>query len=312
LSKLASGLEDDLEFPPELGEVQFQFYRRPGHGERSTGAKTASTSSSSAPPPTFPQLAKTIASTSSASTSNSFSTPVKPKPKAVSDLKEGFKTPAPASTPSKDGPSSSTHDGLTSLNLGNVAKLSSTKSAMGVLADAVEEYQVPKEERFELLNKIRLAMGMGKKETRRKLLVIRCMAIATYCTSFLRPSRPFASGLELNSLRPFDSTAHLTLEPVAQTDLFLYEPELVSHIAELIHPEAGIPYSIMTAAIAALDAVSRYRHRIAEVISSINASANHGVIMSLFRATVLKLAEDGRESHSSQSSVHGFEVLLSL
>jgi E3 ubiquitin-protein ligase HUWE1 len=84
-------------------------------------------------------------------------------------------------------------------------------------------------------------------------------------------------------------------ESSAQTDLFLYEPELVSHIAELIHSESSIPYEIQTAAISALDAMARYRHRLAEVISAINASANHGVLMSLFRSMVVKLAEDQPE-----------------
>ena len=85
-------------------------------------------------------------------------------------------------------------------------------------------------------------------------------------------------------------------ESNAQTDLFLYEPELVSHVAELIHSESSIPYDIQTAAVSALDAMSRYRHRVAEVISAINASANHGVLMSLFRSMVVKLADDKRES----------------
>ena len=97
-------------------------------------------------------------------------------------------------------------------------------------------------------------------------------------------------------LAPSLPLGHLVPESNAQTDLFLYEPELVSHVAELIHSESSIPYGIQTAAISALDAMSRYRHRLAEVISSINASANHGVLMSLFRSTVLKLTEERRES----------------
>lgn len=307
LAKLATADNEDApEFPPELSEVHFQFYRRqvPSADDRQAAnveplptptldrfdasqsgqatptpasAAASSTLSASAPPPVFGLPASSTAASSSTSTATlePVSTPVKGKSKLTHELKEVFKTPVSGSsaaaaagvttTMSASGASSSTHEGLTTLSL----KLTVGKTPMAVLAEVVEEHDVPEEERFELLNRIRLASGLTKQETRRQLLVIRCLAIATY--------------------------AHLVPEASAQTDLFLYEPDLVAHIAELIHPELAIPYNIQTAAVSALDAVSRYRHRIAEVISAINASANHGVLLSLFRNMVAKLAVDAPE-----------------
>jgi len=308
--------EDD-EPPAELGEVVFQFYRRPppASSERLDAAAVASdvvalstpdtptqgpsgagaaaqtptpagssaaynlatSSSSFQPPATFGGISAPVASSSNLSSGtnadSTLATPVRPKPKSVASLQglPPFKTPTAGggspSGPNSSGPSSSTVEGLTTVVLGNVNQGAyEGKSAMAVLADVVEMYDIPEKERFELHNLIRIAKGLRDRPTRRMLVWVRCLAVATYC--------------------------HLVPESVAQTDLFLYEPDIVQHIAQLVHVEVGVAYDIQAAAIFALDALSRYRSRIAEVISAVNASANHGVLMSLFRNMTAKLAED--------------------
>lgn len=218
LARLASEDDDDLELPAELGEVQFQFYRRPGAHDRAaaaakedptsptrTGADAATptpagvgglASAATTPHAPVPPTASTSTPTPTAPALDS--TPMKPKSKLLADIKDAFRTPsanAPgtpsSSAPITAGPSSTTHEGLTTLVLGNVGKLASTKSPMAVLADVVDEHAVPEEERFELLNRIRIAMEMGDKQTRRKMLSIRCWAVASYCQlSALWLSRP--------------------------------------------------------------------------------------------------------------------------
>lgn len=306
---LADGEEEDI--PAELSEVVFQFYRRPpptserpdmdnaseaqttpetpsrgplGAGDiaqspsPASGSSGQASTSSFAPPPTFSGPSapgpSNLSSITTVAEDGTFSTPVRPKPKPVASLQQGlptFKTPSNASnTPAGNStPSSTTVEGLTTIVLGNVAQVYEGKSVMAVLADAVEQYDVPESERFELLNLIRIAKGLRDRTTRRTLVWIRCLAVATYC--------------------------HLVPESVAQTDLFLYEPDIVHHIAKLVHLDSGVPYNIQAAAIFALDALTRYRSRIAEVISSVNASANHGVLMNLFRGMASKLTEDSPE-----------------
>ncbi|CDZ98238.1 E3 ubiquitin-protein ligase/Putative upstream regulatory element binding protein [Phaffia rhodozyma] len=299
LSKLASTNEDTSEISPEPADITFQFYRRQTHEETSrpvpavpestsgmvtptaatpstAGPASAfastgpSTSSSFQPPATFGHSLSNVGVPSTpANQTNTFQTPARPKPKAVSDLKDALKTPSASPTTQNTSVPGcvTTPEGLTTINLGSVASLlAEGKTPMTVLAEAVETYDVPEVERFELLNVIKIAMGLGNKDVRRNLVEIRCLAIAVYCC--------------------------LVPENIAQTDLFLYEPDLVAHIAELIRVDAGIPSQIQSAAVPALDAMCRYRHRISEVISAMNASANHGVLMSLFRSMVAKLGEE--------------------
>lgn len=73
--------------------------------------------------------------------------------------------------------------------------------------------------------------------------------------------------------------------------LFLYDPELVNHVAELIHPNRDIPSSVRVAALTALDALGRYRAKVLEVLGAVNAGVSHGMLMSLMRATVAQLQD---------------------
>lgn len=141
-----------------------------------------------------------------------------------------------------------------------------SREVMNILADAIESYSVPDDEKFELLCRIRAAKALekGQEEDRRKLVVIRLLSIAVY--------------------------VHTHSEAHAQSSLFIYEPELVSHIAELLQIDRALPYIIQTAAVAALDALARYRNKIQEVLTAVNAGVNHGLLMSLLRKAVTDIA----------------------
>jgi E3 ubiquitin-protein ligase HUWE1 len=77
---------------------------------------------------------------------------------------------------------------------------------------------------------------------------------------------------------------------LAQSTIFLYEPDLVAQVAEFLHLDRGIPSAVQTAAIAALDGMGRYRTKIQELLTAVNAGINHGIIMSLLRRTVSDIA----------------------
>ncbi|KAF7321292.1 hypothetical protein MKEN_00649200 [Mycena kentingensis (nom. inval.)] len=137
-----------------------------------------------------------------------------------------------------------------------------SKSEVDVLADIVEKYAVPEADKFELMCRIRAALVLkrGNEAEREKLVVVRLLAVAIF--------------------------GHTHPEPQAATSLFLYEPDVINHIAELLQTDKGIPVAVHTAALAALDALARYRNRVQEVLTAVNAGVNHGLLMSMIRKTV--------------------------
>jgi E3 ubiquitin-protein ligase HUWE1 len=141
-----------------------------------------------------------------------------------------------------------------------------SQSSMKILAESVRAYRIPDEEKFELLNRIRISQALYKdnEAEREKLVIARLLSIAIY--------------------------AHTHSESQATTSFFLYEPDLISNMAELLHVEQNVSVPVQAAAIAVLDAFARYRNRCQEVLTAVNAGVNHGILMALFRKTVNDVA----------------------
>ena len=138
---------------------------------------------------------------------------------------------------------------------------------MSILSDAIETYNIPDDAKFELMCRIRVAQALchGNDSDREKLVVVRTLAIAIFC--------------------------HTHNEAQALSTLFLPEPDLTTHLAELLQLDRGVPIPVQTAAIAALDGAARYRGKIQEVLAAVNAGVNHGTLMSLLRKTVNDVAD---------------------
>lgn len=174
-----------------------------------------------------------------------------------------------------DGPSSSpgkvpvppTTPGSGAINIHLDGQQIASKSVMDVLADAIEAYSVPDEEKFELMCRIRAAkvLAKGQEADRIKLVIIRLLATAIF--------------------------GHTHTENQATTSLFLYEPDLIAHIAELLQIDDDVPVRVQTSAIAALDSLARYRSKNQEVLTAVNAGVNHGILMALVRKTVTDVAD---------------------
>ncbi|KAF9012343.1 hypothetical protein BDQ17DRAFT_1232733 [Cyathus striatus] len=137
-----------------------------------------------------------------------------------------------------------------------------SKPLITVLGDVIDEYSVPDEEKYELFCRMRAAASLHSDRgvEREKLVVARLLAIAIY--------------------------GHTHPESQATSSLFLYEPDLITHIAELLQVDHGISVRVQTAAISALDAMARYRNKMQEVLTAVNAGVNHGILMALFRKMV--------------------------
>ncbi|CAG8511149.1 8932_t:CDS:10, partial [Scutellospora calospora] len=159
----------------------------------------------------------------------------------------------------KDSASSSggtkTGEGVTLISINNVRQLGETD--MNILNNVVQDYNIPEEFHFALLNRIRIVTSIPLTEARRRLLIIRLLAVAIM--------------------------AHVIPEHVAQSKLFLYEPDIVANLAKLVHPDRNVPFDIQTVALYALDGISRYRSKLGEVLTAINASANHGILLYVLR-----------------------------
>ncbi|KAJ6625623.1 hypothetical protein B0H10DRAFT_1782772 [Mycena sp. CBHHK59/15] len=185
------------------------------------------------------------------------------------------KAPAPASAVSN----------AVSIHVDN-ANLES-KSHVDILADIIEEYSVPESEKFELMCRTRAAIVLkqGNETDREKLVIVRLLAIAIF--------------------------GHTHPESQATSSLFLYEPDLITHVAELLQIDKDVPVSVQTAAIAALDALAHYRNRIQEVLTAVNAGVNHGILMALIRKTVTDVAKpDSTLPHSFAEALLTFVTFI--
>ena len=168
-------LDNAVPLDGSLQTVSFQFYRKaPAAGPSTTPEYPAGEGIAMTPVAT-PVPNRTAPSTATATTA-----------RAARGAGGPAGTPSfggPPATPAKqqqqqsaasDGTSDA--EGMTTIRLGNVAE--SGKSATDVLADAIELYRVPSEEKIRLLQRIRVAMNILDPEKRRQLLRIRLLAIS--------------------------------------------------------------------------------------------------------------------------------------
>jgi E3 ubiquitin-protein ligase HUWE1 len=190
---------------------------------------------------------------------------------------------APPQTPRKSGSSTSSSIANGPVTVQIDSQTLESKPTMQIWAEATEQYNVPDDDRFELLCRIRSAKALTRShvQDREKLVIVRLLSIGLFC--------------------------HTHPEQTTFNNLFLYEPDLVHHIAELLQLDRGIDVSVQTAAVYALDAIGRYRGKVQDVLTAVNAGVNHGILMALLRKTIGELANE--ESNIPQAFV---EALLSF
>lgn len=89
-------------------------------------------------------------------------------------------TPAAAASTAAPTAANPGSGGMSTIHLSGVAN--SDKDAMTILAEAIEKHDVPQEEKFELLCRIRIAKALakGNEADRENLAVARLLAIAIY------------------------------------------------------------------------------------------------------------------------------------
>ncbi|GAA6015032.1 hypothetical protein JCM10207_008710 [Rhodosporidiobolus poonsookiae] len=251
-----------LEVPLELQEPEWQFYRKAEtkEGAASEGADAEKKDKG--------KEGEMEVEQPQPSTSAGLSTP---GPTRRTSFAAHLQTPGPSTPGPAAAASTKPQEGLTTIHLPNFR--TTEKSTIDILLDLIQTHQVPEADRLDLLQKIRIGKALNALNAaeRQQLLVVRLFALAVF--------------------------AHAQTEGSAQVKIFLYEPELIPQLAELVHPErTEIPVAVKAAALYTLEAFARYKSKTAEVASALNASVSHGVLMEMVRKTAADLDTDEAES----------------
>jgi E3 ubiquitin-protein ligase HUWE1 len=148
------------------------------------------------------------------------------------------------------------------------------REVMVILQEAIDNLAISQHDRFDLMCRIRIAKSLAKNQIdlRSKLVSLRLLAIAVYC--------------------------HTHTEISGQTARLLVEPDIISSTAPLLAIDKGVLEPVQAAAVHALDGICHHRARSNEVLTAVNASVAHGLLMSLFRKTVAKLDEPSSEPYA--------------
>lgn len=103
-------------------------------------------------------------------------------------------------------------------------------------------------------------------------------------------------------------TVHLTTDSHAESNIFLFEPNFISQVVDLVHPDKNVPIGIKAVALLTLDTVSRIKNKVGEVTSALSVSVNHGTLMSILR----KLSADLQTETSGSSAEHSSRFMTML
>ncbi|KAI8443330.1 hypothetical protein BY996DRAFT_3558386 [Phakopsora pachyrhizi] len=165
-------------------------------------------------------------------------------------------------------PNSTAIEGLAAIHVPS-STIAAATLPQDLLADLVDENALPLECRFKLFHRVRIDMSLQNRDQIIQMAVVRLLALAIY--------------------------THTTDEATAMSKLFIYEPGLISQLSELINLEiddGSIAGDIQAAAFYALEGISRYRGKIAEVAGAVGASVSHGILMQVIRRLAKELEKE--------------------
>lgn len=168
----------------------------------------------------------------------------------------------PSPSASDPSPASDALDQMAPVRIQLTEQTLRDKSDVEIISEAAETHSMSMDDKFELLSRLRVARALrpGALQARQQLLVARLLAISIF--------------------------GHTQSESQANTSLFLYEPDLLLSVAELLQVDHGLAWDLQSAAISTLDGMARYRNKLHEVLTAVNAGVNHGILMSVLRKTI--------------------------
>ncbi|KAJ1983136.1 E3 ubiquitin-protein ligase tom1 [Dimargaris verticillata] len=129
--------------------------------------------------------------------------------------------------------------------------------AVALFQALVQRHAVPTDQHLRLFHRILVAQHFHDPPTRHRLLTCRLIAMA----------------LQVMILN----------EHELNRGLFLYQSDIGQNLTDLLHQHQSISHPVQTAAMYLLEALIRQRSLIQEVLTALNVSASHGVLMNMLR-----------------------------
>ncbi|WFD35241.1 HECT-type E3 ubiquitin transferase [Malassezia cuniculi] len=153
-------------------------------------------------------------------------------------------------------------------------------SAQSKMAE-VDRTNMSPEEQFELFHRVRIGLAFGNADARRRAVTCRLLSIACY--------------------------SHAVSQGTANSQLFLYEPGIVQHIAALISSSDAW---LTAVSLYALEGLGHHRNHLQELLSAVNASVSHGILLQTLQE-MIGLLQNGFSC--SQSDADAFiDSMISL
>ncbi|KAG0231894.1 hypothetical protein BGW42_008561 [Actinomortierella wolfii] len=252
-------VRSDIEIPDRLTSLHFQFFRTVTSMTNNTTSSQSQTTSS--------QGSSLLPSSSTSVTTG----PSSSQPPSVIPSKH--RRSSASNVPAAAGATSSANASSTTPSTNNLSEgmvvIQATdldqygKTDYEVLSHFVQQYHVPEEHHFQLLCRIRVARGIKDVALRRQLLTIRILAIAVM--------------------------SHVLTEHTLADKFFMYEPDIIQNLVDLVHPDHNVPFSLQTVALLALDGLAHLRSKLVDVLTTMNASASHGVLLYILRKVITSL-----------------------
>lgn len=136
---------------------------------------------------------------------------------------------------------------------------------------------LPESTRYELLHRLRIAKALiGSAEDRQRALSVRLLAILNLIN--IHPEPVFVEKILRHDI---DETRRF---------------QLAYQLADLIHPTADgtvpVPIPVQSISLSLLEALSGLQCRFGDVVSALNATVNHGILLYVMRTAVVGMKED--------------------
>ncbi|GAO46185.1 hypothetical protein G7K_0422-t1 [Saitoella complicata NRRL Y-17804] len=154
-------------------------------------------------------------------------------------------------------------EGMTTIELG--PDVLTSKPVVDVVQDIISQNKLSEKSHFALLLKTRLVASINDVPTR--LTLFQCRVLAIACFTYVAQENVFTSRF------------------------LVTEPEIVQQLAELVHPDRKVDRVVQTSVFYALEAIAHHRPKLGDVLSSLNASVNHGVLLYIIRRAIHDLEE---------------------
>ncbi|CAK7273051.1 E3 ubiquitin-protein ligase tom1 [Sporothrix epigloea] len=139
---------------------------------------------------------------------------------------------------------------------------------------------MPLSSRYEVLTRIRIAKALlGSEETRQLAVAVRLLAITNL--AFIHPEATFLE--------------HIFKQDSEEPRRF----QLIYQLVELIRPGAGaspVPIWLQSIALQLLESLAGFASKTSDVMSAVNASVNHGVLLYVLRKAVSDMKTDANKN----------------